>query len=850
MPGSFEWEFEEDERPRREPGPPPGPPDRRSCLWRGGILLGLLLVIGVGVRAYWIENQRALTETEASLRAAVELELRTIARRDVELFRSRQDPADATWRERQIVRYVSVTSSKFGPAPGLEPADRAPEIRQVRLLDRRAQVDLTFWFEDRGNEPTKPLPFYLTWYYRRANDGTWYHVAPLDDWPRPFARSVGTRSEAQGAPGFLLGIQATQAEAALLDPIAEELGRLVVQGCTWLGCLDDAHFNLSFDDVPNPIVNGDRWRLPTFFLAGWPGNAVARDAWELALKRWLVEALAHSAVSGEILTRTILYEQLVQRLQSALDLGELPTPDVPLLARMVAAGEQYTLPELWVARRTPNDLGDARLRQAEVAAFLARLEQRVGQTRLLELIPKLRGRDLAIDEALLSLVGQDAEAFGDAWYAFLSELTGERILPFSTFPRVAAAGRLLPPQPFLSPPPHAPGDQIALVCDRRVWVGNADGTDMFPLTPPGHWFYDLEWSPDGRWLLARWVYEPDDPRDALYYLAAEGGRGYSLTYEVLLEPGRQSLSPDGRYVAYDVGSEVRVVEVETGDTRRMPGLSIWSPGGDRLIYVSDDASRAWLAGADWGDPRPIPHGQGLDWAQAIWSPDGTRLAMPVAGEHARESGAVVYDLATERITGDFATSDLASGFFDQEQNYLTTGGPFVPPELRSQRRVWPLGWSADGRQLLLWGQWSAGDLETIDVTLLARAADGGSPSTLLYGVETSLNNIAWSPTDPEQLILSWLPREDGGFDRETVLFDLSAGPIYTATDIRDAAWSPDGAWVALVGKDQIALVDSAGQVRFSFKPPGACREVVWNPVADLTRLDRTMIADDGHYRHR
>lgn len=878
MPASFEWEFEEDERPRREPGPPPGRPDRRRRLWRGGILLCLLL-IGVGLRFWWVAYQRALVENEVTLRAAVALELRAIAGRDVELFRSRQDPADATWRERQIARYVSVTSSHFAPAPGLEPVNRAPEVRQVRLSGRNAQVDLIFWFDDEADGPTNPLPFFLTWSYRHADDGNWYHVAPLDDRLKPYARSAGVRPGteagkrarfvngptamagdrprglenghadnfvAQAAPDFLLSIQATQAEADLLDPIADELGRLAVQGCIWLSCPADTDFNLSFEDVPGPTVNGDRWRLPTLFLVGRPGNAAARDAWERALKRWLVEALARWAVSDDVPTRTILYEQLVQRLQAALDLDEPPAPDVPLLARTVAAGEQSTLPELWAARREPNDLGDARLRQAEVAAFLTLLEQRVGPTQLLALLPMLNGHDRAIDEALLSLVGQSAEAFGDTWYTFLSGLTGERILPFSTFPRVAAADPLLPPQPILIPPPREPGDQIALLCDRRVWVGNADGSDLFPLTPPGQWFYDLEWSPDGRWLMARWVYEQSDPRDALYYLAADGGWGYPLTYEVLIEPGRRILSPDGRYLAYEAGSEVWGVEIETGDTRRLPGMPIWSPRGDRMIYVSDDANRAWLAGADWGDPRPIAGRRGLDWAQAIWSPDGAHLAMPVYEGRPDESSSVIYDLATERLTAHFTTGDLAAGFFDQEQSYLTTGDPFVPLELRSQRSVWPLGWSADGRQLLLWGQWTAGDQGAIDVTLLARAADGGAPSTVLYGVETRLNNIAWSPTDPEQLMLRWRPGAGQGFAYETVLFDLSAGSIYTDTDIREAAWSPDGAWVALVGRDQITVVDSTGQTRLRFEPPGRCREAVWNPAADLSQLERSVMAGGAH----
>jgi hypothetical protein len=327
----FEWEFDDDRQTVRGPAPSLG---WRRWLRRTGLLLILLIIVALAVRARLAAHQRAIAETEFQLRAAVSLELKTIADGDVELFLARQDPGDPIWRDRQFVRYLSPGAARFLPAPGLEPGDPPWEIHSVHLPDRSAQVaraELTRWLREPGNNyPAAPLPFRVTWFYRQADDGTWYHVAPPDDGQSaPYYKSAGTRTAANGSgeavvigftlttsdnflrvPGLddgsltvvpaprwfgpVLKISATHAhvpwrasvlthsvsmpgEADLLDPIASDLGDLVARGCDWLSCPREAHYTLAFEDIPIAGV-GEDVREPS---QAYRRSGSANDPWVL-----------------------------------------------------------------------------------------------------------------------------------------------------------------------------------------------------------------------------------------------------------------------------------------------------------------------------------------------------------------------------------------------------------------------------------------------------------------------------------------------------------------------------------------------------------------------------------------
>jgi hypothetical protein len=116
--------------------------------------------------------------------------------------------------------------------------------------------------------------------------------------------------------------------------------------------------------------------------------------------------------------------------------------------------------------------------------------------------------------------------------------------------------------------------------------------------------------------------------------------------------------------------------------------------------------------------------------------------------------------------------------------------------------------------------------------------DGSPPRMLAYGNrDLYYGDTAWSPTQADQLAFVWRTAP-GPSGLASYLYDLEAGPVYTATQKWNAAWSPDGAWLAFAGQGPVTIVDREGRIRFVLEYGNPCSDVAWNPVADLGELDR------------
>ncbi|MGD9099357.1 MAG: hypothetical protein PVF45_02675 [Anaerolineae bacterium] len=843
MPVSFDWEFEESD-PSEQPGEGTSfSRRRRSWLYLGMTLLGLLVVGGLVVRS-WLDNRLdAIREIEDELRSVVELELKDIANGDVELFRAVQDPTVPRWRSQQVARYFpnpigAPNVYGFAPAPGLAPADRHPEIVQVRVVGRVGRVKLVHWFQ-----PTFPLnptdsllarwlqaassvtpvalPFHVTWFYRLSEDGAWYHTPPPED-------HAGIPYTWHGA---WLDVQASEIEDALLDPVIKDLFALAHENCQLLNCPFSAHYSLNFGDASAPQVYGNRWRLPALYLTGMPDNAVARAVWQQALKLWLVEALARSRAGSGVDNR-VIYRQLVTQIQAELGLIEAPPLDVETLTQALLAGEHHFVQDLWEAEYIPNDPKGNQLLDVEVTVLLRWLQERIGAERTFALLPSLR-RAQRLDIALLTVYSTAFPELEREWLVHLSALTG--VLPT---PQVA----------YRLPRSSPPGDQIALLCNDRVWVGNADGSDHAPLTAPGWPFSELYWSPDGRWLLTTWRYASPSQENALYLLAADGSSGRLLTDEPSLiiyprgwVPGKQVFY----YVYRDTTGAERglgSVDIETGETRQLPGWPSWSPDGQRLVYrvQSPDgpSSALWLADANWENARQI-----LDQVETqdrVWSPDSSQLALTLVDDDPAQNTIVLYDLATGSLTplvtaAELTESLLSSGASDA---FVSDGADLAELAHKPLQSLSPLGWSADGQRLVVRARASLEMPHPLPAVLVVVSLDGSPPRTLAYSnQDLYYGDTAWSPTHAEQLAFVWRTAP-GRSGLASYLYDLEAGPIYTATGQWKAAWSPDGAWLAFAGQGSVTIVNQEGRVGFTLAHDDACPSVAWNPIADLSELSR------------
>jgi hypothetical protein len=854
MSFSFDWEFEEEEvgAPRRlNDGPRRS--NRRLWLIRGLAAALILAAIGLGVRAWVDRRMNAIKQVEAGLRSAVEFELKTIAEGDGELFRSRQDPNDSDWQARQLARYITDPAA-FAPAPGLTPADRPPEIKAVHVLGRTGRAELIHYFQNPQsliqNPKSKiqnPLPFHTTWFYRQAADGLWYHVAPPKDYWGADYSWHGTR----------LGIFGTRVESAVLDPLARELATLVVQGCRLLDCPAEARYELRFDARIGPRLRQGVWSLPPLYLAGLPEGGAAQAAWESALEMWLIEALAQAQIDNKRVTERVLYRQLVTQLQVELDLTAPPATDAQMLTQAVLDGKSLAFQNLWRATFDPDDLPGNHLLQAGADALLHLVEQRVGRERLFELLPAL-SRYRSLEQALDALYGLDYADVKEDWLAFLFELGG-----IATSQVSAAAATPTPtptPLPPLEPPPPppaltiTPGDQIAFICDGRVWVGNADGSNLVRLTANAARFDGLYWSPDGRWLLTGWQNQARSipSSDALYLLATDGSQGHLLTDDPELQVWPIGWSPDGReavYYAWDGQQAPRVeaIEISTGRSRTLPGEPFWSPDGKHLAYVSDPfegrTSAIWLADPSGENARQIVS-QFQRGTTLVWSPDSSRLALVVDNAERGQVAIALYDLETASLTPLVTAADLAAALASGE-DFITDGSDLIDPTDRPLQVVWPVGWSADGKHLLVWAQATTNQYGGADPTLLAVAPTDSAdlsatgrpaPRVLAFGRGVFLNKSPWSPADPNRLAFGWPSPVSQFGSPNAYVFDLQTGPIYTTTAQWESAWSLDGRWAAFGGSFRVSVINPSDQSHFTLGSGGQCLNLAWNPVADLSAL--------------
>ncbi len=149
--------------------------------------------------------------------------------------------------------------------------------------------------------------------------------------------------------------------------------------------------------------------------------------------------------------------------------------------------------------------------------------------------------------------------------------------------------------------------------DDEIFIVRADGRKARNLTrvPANDWGPD--WSPDGRTI----VFNSD--RDGIlrgYLVAPDGSNLRAIDTDVWFE--YPSFSPDGTKIAFmaheDGDYDIYVTDLSTGSTARLTdapggdGYPAWSPDGSTIAFSSerDDCLHVPAPSPCWGDPEGEP----------------------------------------------------------------------------------------------------------------------------------------------------------------------------------------------------------------------------------------------------
>src|SRR5690606_20155528 len=167
---------------------------------------------------------------------------------------------------------------------------------------------------------------------------------------------------------------------------------------------------------------------------------------------------------------------------------------------------------------------------------------------------------------------------------------------------------------------------------------------------------DLEVSPDGRRIFftsARYFQNMDN----IYSIAADGSDVRQHTWHDAVIETAPAVSPDGKTLAFfdrrPRGTKIYLLDLENPKawprlfapgnlTERDP---VWSPDGKSLLFTRN--GEIWIQAVEGGEPRRLVE-PGYSISSAVWSPDGTKVAVTSTASGFSQIGIV--DVATGKLT--------------------------------------------------------------------------------------------------------------------------------------------------------------------------------------------------------
>ena len=375
---------------------------------------------------------------------------------------------------------------------------------------------------------------------------------------------------------------------------------------------------------------------------------------------------------------------------------------------------------------------------------------------------------------------------------------------------------------------HSPdGKEIAFVwwnaqdiLELRVVDGDGTGSRLLYRNADLRRLDVADWSSDGRSILCTFHLSTGSSQIAL--VSVGNGAAQVLKTFDWPGPGRLSLSPDGRYVAYGLGGDVFLLAVRgTHEAVLVENPAndfnpIWTPDGKRILFTSDRTGSLgiWVLSVADGNPQGVPELLRADVGKT-W---------PV-----RFARGDSYFYATQTKMQDVYVAEL-----DPKTSKVTG-----PPSQASRRLVganrWP-EWSPDGKVLAFVSNQAPGGQDLATISILS--FETGKQEEL-HPRMANIQRLRWSPDGRSILAGGRDERDRRGLYR----IDAQTGDISPVVQsggmngVWQFAWSPDGMTIYYtMGAGIIARDLGTGQERRIH--PGASKHFALSPDGRFLAVPR------------
>jgi hypothetical protein len=745
----FEWSIE------GEPATPPVARRPRRFSRRAWLLTALVLLPLLALAAFMAVAERRHAELVEQIHRVARQEEAAWRSGDDGRFLALQDRANERWLDVQRFRLDRNWNRRLWgnglwryslysvPELGLFETEKPPVYGDVAWQDGYARLDVTRVFSvPHPSGIVHAVALTVPQIYRAWGSG-WVRAWPTAEWWGP----------AQTYSGRRLAVSYPAREAEHVAPLAARLDAWAVRACADWGCPADMRYTVAFSPEAGTLLLL-QWidfrqgvlSIPVTALFARPSQA-ADDAVTLGLGRLLVRALGvELAGIDESRTLWALVEDEQVRLGLAADTQSAREADIAMAWR---DGQLAPFDEgrWWVS----------------TAASITFQRETYGQRGIRALLRALNASGPLLPRVIRAL-DVTPEALTEAWLAY-----GQA--------RWSGTAGARPPE-----------GELALNCNSTIKLHSMGGaSNVLSLLPPGMELSSTIWSPDGEWLgiTARWginveawvanprtgevhnfgrgqflAWAPDSAHFAVFRLVAGEVYIYHLSgLPGQILPGGPSAvvwSPIGDRLAY-VGSDATIWLAAgdgTGAQALLPGLKpVWSPDGRSLAYlVPDDLLRPGpevaFVDADSDATRTVVTAsdltamlirKGFGWhhawvlalQEAVWSPDGSRLAlrMRMAGTREETMGlaTVTADGSDRRIW--FTAQNLGEVEWSPDGRYLAALSGrrvrVVDLESGAQRSVagFNFAWSPGGQWLAI-DQATGAAIFSADLRALWRLAPG------------------------------------------------------------------------------------------------------------------------------